>query len=170
MVRASPRKKMVPDALEEHSYVYSYGHFLTVLAVVIIVFVCVIGGVQRQLPERQFGKVSVSELGFRDKRATVTQASSKGTAVTLNDRHGRVTMNGAALNDTIVVSFTVNCDKVSAGDIVLARHVSAGTVGAYLVGANTITDGSFNVTVKNVSGGNLSQAIVIDFDIFGVKL
>lgn len=61
MVRASPRKKMVPDALEEHSYVYSYGHFLTVLAVVIIVFVCVIGGVQKQLPERHFGNVFASK-------------------------------------------------------------------------------------------------------------
>ena len=38
-----------------------------------------------------------------------------------------------------------------------------GTAGSYLVNANAIAAGSFAVTVSNVSAGNLSEAIVINF-------
>ena len=40
---------------------------------------------------------------------------------------------------------------------------SAGTAGAYIVSANSIASGSFKITVSNVSGGSLSEAIVINF-------
>ena len=52
---------------------------------------------------------------------------------------------------------------VAATDVVIAIHGSAGTAGAYLVQANTMASGSFNVTVANLSTGALSEAIVINF-------
>ena len=42
------------------------------------------------------------------------------------------------------------------------RHGS-GTAGAYIVSANGIAAGSFKITVSNVSGGSLSEAIVINY-------
>ena len=48
-------------------------------------------------------------------------------------------------------------------DVVVACHGSAGTAGAYIVSANSIAAGSFKITVSNVSGGSLSEAIVINF-------
>ena len=36
-------------------------------------------------------------------------------------------------------------------------------MGAYVVQASAIGAGSFEISVKNVSGGSLSQAIVINF-------
>jgi 1-aminocyclopropane-1-carboxylate deaminase/D-cysteine desulfhydrase-like pyridoxal-dependent ACC family enzyme len=53
--------------------------------------------------------------------------------------------------------------KVAATDVVVACHGSAGTAGAYIVSANSIAAGSFKITVSNVSGGSLSEAIVINF-------
>ena len=94
---------------------------------------------------------------------TVTQATNKGTAVTLSTESGQITMNGAALADAAEVSFIVTETKIAATDVVVACHGSAGTAGAYIVSANSIASGSFKITVSNVSGGSLSEAIVINF-------
>ena len=94
---------------------------------------------------------------------TVTQATNKSTGVTLNTESGQITMNNAALADAAEVSFTVTNSKIAATDVVVACHGSAGTAGAYIVSANAIAAGSFAITVSNVSGGALSEAIVINF-------
>ena len=94
---------------------------------------------------------------------TVTQATNKGTGVTLNTESGQITMNNAALADAAEVSFTVTNSKIAATDVVVACHGSAGTAGAYIVSANGIASGSFKITVSNVSGGSLSEAIVINY-------
>lgn len=97
---------------------------------------------------------------------TVTQGTSKSTAVTLNTESGQITLNGAALAAAAEVSFTVNNDKISATDAVLVNHGSGGTAGSYLVQANSIAAGSFKITVANVSAGSLSEAIVVNFVAF----
>ena len=94
---------------------------------------------------------------------TVTQGTSKSSGVTLNTESGQITMHAAQLAAGTEVSFTVTNSKVAATDVVVACHGSAGTAGSYLVNANEIAAGSFAVTVSNVSAGNLSEAIVINF-------
>ncbi|MED5362915.1 MAG: hypothetical protein VX790_01910 [Bacteroidota bacterium] len=94
---------------------------------------------------------------------TVTQSTNKSTGVTLNTESGQITMNNAALADAAEVSFTVTNSKIAATDVVVACHGSAGTAGAYIVSANGIAAGSFKITVSNVSGGSLSEAIVINY-------
>ncbi len=94
---------------------------------------------------------------------TVTQATSKSTGVTLNTESGQITMNNAQLDAGTEVSFTVTNSKISATDVVAVCHGSAGTAGSYLVNANALASGSFAITVSNVSGSNLSEAIVINF-------
>ena len=94
---------------------------------------------------------------------TVTQATSKATAVTLNAESGQITLDDASLAAAAEVSFTVNNDKIAATDVVVVNHGSAGTAGSYLVNANSLASGSFKVTVSNVSTGSLSEAIVINF-------
>lgn len=96
---------------------------------------------------------------------SVTQATSKATAVTLNKLVGKITMNGAALTAGSEVSFTVNNDTVAADDIVSVNHASGGTAGSYLVQPNAVAAGSFKITVSNVSAGDLSEAIVLQFKV-----
>ena len=93
---------------------------------------------------------------------TVTQATNKGTAVTLNTESGQITMNGAELAGAAEVTFQVNNDKIAATDVVVVNHSSAGTAGSYLVQANSIAAGSFKITVANV-GSTASEAIVLGF-------
>jgi len=97
------------------------------------------------------------------KGGTVTQATSKSTGVTLNAASGQITMHNASLADGAEVTFTVTNSEVSATDVVVVNHGSAGTAGAYVVQANTLAAGSFKITVGNVSGGALSEAIVLNF-------
>ena len=108
-------------------------------------------------------EVSAGKLTGPTTGGTVTQATNKGTGVTLNAESGQITMNNAALAAAAEVSFTVTNDKIAATDVVVVNHGSAGTAGSYLVAANTIAAGSFAITVSNVSAGSLSEAIVINF-------
>ena len=94
---------------------------------------------------------------------TVTQATSKATGVTLNKASGQITMDNAQLNAGVEVSFAVTNSEIAATDVVVVNHGSAGTAGSYLAQANTIAAGSFAITVTNVSAGNLSEAIVLNY-------
>ena len=93
----------------------------------------------------------------------VPQATNNSTAVTLNQQGGQITMNNAALADGAEVTFQVNNDKVAATDVIVVNHGSAGTAGAYWLVVSAVAAGSFKVTVGNLSGGSLSQAIVLNY-------
>ena len=110
----------------------------------------------------QFEAVAGKAIGYTT-GGTVTQATNKSTAVTLNTESGQITMNAAALGDGAYVTFAVTNDRVSATDVVNVGHGSGGTAGGYVVVNSAVAAGSFKVTVGNVSGGSLSQAIVINF-------
>lgn len=105
---------------------------------------------------------SASGIGYATGTGgTVTQATSKSTGCTLNKIVGAVTMNSAALADATTVSFQLTNSLIAAPDMVLAIHSSAGTGGAYLVWADRVGSGSCYINVRNVSGGSLSEAIVL---------
>ena len=69
----------------------------------------------------------------------------------------------AALGAGAEVSFTVTNSKISATDVVLVNHSSGGTAGAYMAQANLIADGSFKISVTNLTSGSESEAIVLSF-------
>ena len=94
---------------------------------------------------------------------TVTQATSKSTGVTLNNVCGNITMNNAALS--AAVTFTLTNSAIATGDLLVMHHVSGGTAGAYTF-TPQCGSGSASITVRNVSGGSLSEAIVIKFAVF----
>lgn len=98
---------------------------------------------------------------------TVTQATNKSTGVTLNTQSGQITMHNAELAAAAEVAFTVTNSKVSATDVVIVNHGSAGTAGSYLVGVSAIGAGSFGIVVANPTGGALSEAIVLNFVVIG---
>ncbi len=95
----------------------------------------------------------------------VTQLTSKATGVTLNKMCGTITMHNAELAADAIASFTVTNSNVTVTDIIAVQHDSAGTVGKYVVQGNTMTAGTFNITVTNISAGALSEAIVLRFAI-----
>jgi hypothetical protein len=93
---------------------------------------------------------------------TVTQATSKSTAVTLNAVCGAITMNNAALAAGTIVSFTLTNSAIAATDVLVLNHISGGTPGSYTLNARAAA-GSATIDVRNNTAGSLSEAIVIQF-------
>ena len=95
---------------------------------------------------------------------TVTQATSKSTGVTLNKACGQITMHNAALAADDTVTFIFTNSAIAAGDLVVAHHVSGGTAGAYQINVRSNNSaGTVRISVFNVTGGSLSEALVIGF-------
>ena len=94
----------------------------------------------------------------------VTQLSSKSTTVVLDKPTGKITMHAAALADAAAVTFQVTCASFArATDVCIVNHHSGGTVGAYSVDATGHATGNFKITVTNISGGSLGQALVLHY-------
>lgn len=96
---------------------------------------------------------------------TVTQATSKSTAVTLNKATGEITMNGAALASGAIISFTLNNSSLVAADQLIVTHHSGGTVGSYHVEGRATGSGTGEITVRNLTAGSLSEAIVLKYSV-----
>ena len=110
---------------------------------------------------------ATTELGYTAAaQGTVTQLTSKSTAVTLDKSAGRITMNNASLATATNATFTLTNSTISANDAVILT-ISGGqaTPGSYNVFANSLAAGSVSITLRNISGGSLSEAIVINFAI-----
>jgi hypothetical protein len=96
---------------------------------------------------------------------TVTQTTSKSTAVTLNKLTGEITMNAAQLAAATIVTFTLNNNTLAAGDQIVCSHHATGTFGAYTVNARVTGNGAASIAVRNNSAAALSEAIVIKFSV-----
>lgn len=94
---------------------------------------------------------------------SVTQLTSKSTAVTLNKPSGLITMNNAALASGATVSFTVNNSLVGPNDQVVPK-VGQGSY-LYSVLVTSVGTGSFVVYLKNESADSRSENVNISFAI-----
>jgi predicted ThiF/HesA family dinucleotide-utilizing enzyme len=116
-------------------------------------------GAQYLLSDEQIGYTAAAQ-------GTVTQATSKSTAVTLNKAAGVITMNNASLATATNATFTLNNSFISANDtIILTIAGGQTTPGSYNVFANALAAGTVSITLRNISGGSLSEAIVVNFAI-----
>jgi hypothetical protein len=94
---------------------------------------------------------------------TVTQGTSKTTAVTLNAKAGTITTHNAALASLATVQFTMTNSAISATDVVIANVGSGGTAGSYQTHVVSVGAGTSVVRLSNTSGGPLSEAVTINF-------
>jgi len=109
---------------------------------------------------------SVTPVGYQSGQGgTVTQASTKATGVTLDKPCGTITMNGAALNAGVIVSFALTNSFIAEGDLIVIQHESGGTLGAYTVAASTTAAGSCAINFRNATAGNLTETPVLRFAI-----
>ena len=95
---------------------------------------------------------------------TVTQATNKSTAVTLNKPTGQITMSNAALAAGTSVSFVLNNTLISGADIIIVNtSVTAVDGRSYRVEAINNGAGSATLRVTNITGGSLSEALALNF-------
>jgi len=107
------------------------------------------------------------EIGYSAAaQGTVTQATDKSTAVTLNKSAGRITMNNAALAGSTAVSFTLNNSLISTNDVItvcISSVTTGSTAGAYTSYVSNMSAGSALITLRNLSATSYSEAVVINF-------
>ena len=107
------------------------------------------------------------EIGYTAAaQSTVTQLTSKSTGVTINASAGQITMNNASLNGTTNVAFTMTNSKISAKDAVVINVAggvaSNATYNCWVSGHGA---GTCDIVLRNISGGSLSEAVVLNFAI-----
>ena len=104
-----------------------------------------------------------TEIGYAaGAQGAVTQLTSKSTGVTLNTSAGQITMNNASLATVTNVTFTLTNSTISAKDV-LILNVTNGTSGAYNCWVSSMAAGSATITLRNISAGSLSEAVVLNF-------
>jgi hypothetical protein len=121
-----------------------------------------------------FGRVVTPNLsiteGFDVTVSNVTQATSITSAVALPSLSGVITTQSATLAATTFAKFNATNSLIKADSLVLANLVGGNyTTGTPSIYVDTITSGSFNVSLVNAaaSGGSaLTGAFKIGYQIF----
>ena len=101
--------------------------------------------------------------------ATVTQTTSKSTAVTLNSVAGRITMHNASLSQNTAVSFTFNNSELGGNDLLLVNIAGGGTPGSYTLEVCCNQVGSALLKLRNMTNGALAEPVQILFAIIKVS-
>lgn len=108
--------------------------------------------------------ITAAGLGYgAGSGGTVTQATSKSTAVTLNKPTGQITMNAAALASGTGVAFTLNNSLLAATDVLVVSANFATRL--YTAAVRDISAGAATIIVTQNSGASQSDAVVINFAI-----
>jgi hypothetical protein len=110
---------------------------------------------------------ATDEIGYAaDAQGTVTQLTDKSTGVTLNKSAGQITMSNATLNATTNVAFTLTNSTISAKDVVIV-NVAGGVASnvTYNCWVSGHSAGSCTFVLRNISAGNLSEAVVLNYAI-----
>lgn len=97
--------------------------------------------------------------------ATAVQPTSKSTGVPLNKPSGQITTASDAIAANSVVSFTLTNNKIGANDIPKVVIKSGATAGAYVVQVDAVAAGSCRISIRNMTGGSLSETLVLQFNI-----
>ena len=92
---------------------------------------------------------------------TVTQLTSKSTAVTLNKPTGKIITNNATLIATAGVAFSFNNSLLAIGD---TMEINCDSVG-YRVSACSISTGGCTILLENRTSGSLSEVVILNFTI-----
>lgn len=109
--------------------------------------------------------IHVKSIGYQlPSTNSVTQATNRTTAVTLNARSGSITTNNASLAAAAEAAFTVNNSEVAAGDVVVICARSGQTASTSVPIVTAVAAGSFQITLTNLHASTADTgAMIINF-------
>jgi hypothetical protein len=98
---------------------------------------------------------------------TVTQLTSKTTAVTLNKNTGEITLAAGMIQSSKSISFNFNNLTVNINDNVVLnlKAGSSAYSGVYQIWAENIGNGICDIVVHNVSGSSYDEALKLQFTV-----
>lgn len=111
-------------------------------------------------------KTSAGGLGYATGAGgTVTQSTSKSTAVTLNKLTGKITTSSSNITANSSDTFTLNNSEIEAEDHILVQHFSGGTSTYYIVDARVTGAGTATITIRNIDGSIHGEVLVLKFTV-----
>jgi hypothetical protein len=103
-------------------------------------------------------------LGFTSNAGSiVTQGTSKGNTVVMNNVCGQIVTHNAALGSGANVGFRFYNEYISSTDILIVNIGSGATSGAYRIQVENMTANLANIRLYNVYGAGLSEAITLNY-------
>jgi len=122
------------------------------------------------IPMYEYSPIATSKIGYATGAGgTVTQLTSKSTAVTLDKLSGQITTHNASLAANTVVGFTLNNSMIAASDLVIVQlQIVVGNlhgIGDYSVRAGQISNGSVGIAIQNTTTGALAESLILNFAI-----
>jgi hypothetical protein len=72
-------------------------------------------------------------------------------------------MNNASMGTDAVVGFTLTNSTIAATDVVALSIKTGTTTNAYVGFADAVAAGSTHITLQNVSGAPIAEAVVLNF-------
>jgi len=125
------------------------------------------GAVESSKSIKSIGAATVGGIGYgTGAGSSVTQATNRSTAVTINAPCGLITTNNASLAAEASAAFTVNNSAVELGDVVVVAQRSGSDGGNTAVNVTTVAAGSFAIRVSNnnaAAGTAETGPILINF-------
>ena len=94
---------------------------------------------------------------------TVTQATSKATAVTLNKPTGTITMAADSMAPGAVIGFNLFSSAFAVDDVLIVNVASNVNIADYNVWGTVATAGRADVYLKNISAGTRAEAVQLKF-------
>jgi threonine dehydratase len=74
-------------------------------------------------------------------------------------------MNAEALAGNTAVSFTLTNSIIGSNDAIIVNVSGGGTAAAYTTYISSMTAGSAVIALRNLTGGSLSEAVILNFAI-----
>jgi hypothetical protein len=99
--------------------------------------------------------------------ASVTQGSGSGkaTSVIIDSLTGKITTDADSLSANTVVRFDVNNSTIKPNDTIIVNRLGGGSASSYQVWCDRVISGLFSICIRNITGGALAEAIVIQFSV-----
>jgi hypothetical protein len=94
---------------------------------------------------------------------TISQSGNKSQPVVLNKPSGEITMQATSLGADTTVQFTLTNSTIAAKDLLILNIVGGVATGAAYNLDATCSAGSAVISVRNITGGSLSEAIVLRY-------
>ncbi len=100
---------------------------------------------------------------------TVTQLTDKATGFTEDNTTGVITMDNASLAAAAEVVSVFTNSTINATSVVVVNFAASGAGNAedYLITAGEVASGTCEITLSNLSGGSLTDALDINFVVIG---
>jgi len=97
--------------------------------------------------------------------SSVTQQTSKTTAVTLNNIEGEIILSNSSLAANTIENFNLINSTIRPNDVILCQRKSGGTGRSYRIYVDSVYNGGCFISIQNLTAGALAESVTIQYKV-----